>query len=93
MPKVKKETIARTIALGLALINQILAVLGKEVLPFAEDEVYQLTTLVCTLLTSGIAWWKNNSFTKPALAADTFLPTFRKLEKREKEAKKQCVSA
>ena len=93
MPKIKKDTIARTITLALALINQILAVLGREVLPFAEEDVYQLISLVFTLAASGIAWWKNNSFTKPALAADIFIPTFRKLDKREKEEAKRCVSA
>ena len=70
--KVKADTIARTIVLFLALINQCLAVAGKEVLPFTNDEVYQLVSLIATLVTSAIAWWKNNSFTKPAIKADTY---------------------
>ena len=68
--KVKADTIARTIVLFLALINQFLAVAGKEVLPFTNDEVYQLVSLIATFVTSAIAWWKNNSFTKPAIKAD-----------------------
>lgn len=70
MKDIKADTIARTICLGLALINQILAIIGKEALPFAEDNVYQICTLIATLVTSGIAWWKNNSFTQPAINAD-----------------------
>ncbi len=92
MPKVTKETIARTLCLALALINQILAVAGREVLPFAEDELYQLVTLAGTLIASGIAWWKNNSFTRPALAADLYLKLFQKCEKRERKEAKLCVS-
>ena len=41
-PKIKTDTIVRTIVLILALLNQILAIKGKEVLPVTEDEVYQL---------------------------------------------------
>ena len=67
---VKADTIARTIVLFLALINQFLAVAGKEVLPFTNDEVYQLVSLVATIASSAVAWWKNNSFTKAAIKAD-----------------------
>lgn len=70
MKDIKGDTIARTICLGLALINQILAIVGKDVLPFTEDSVYQICTLIATLVTSGIAWWKNNSFTQQAINAD-----------------------
>lgn len=70
MKSIKSDTIARTIVLGIALINQILAITGKEVLPFGEDDVYQVCSLVATIITSGLAWWKNNSFTQPAIEAD-----------------------
>ncbi len=70
MKNIKADTIARTIVLSLALINQCLAIAGKDVLPFAEDQVYQICSLIATLVTSGIAWWKNNSFTQAAITAD-----------------------
>ena len=70
MKNVKSDTIARTIVLALALINQVLAIVGKDALPFTEDNVYQICTLIATLITSGIAWWKNNSFTQAAIEAD-----------------------
>ena len=70
MKNVSGDTIARTICLALAIINQILAVMGKEVLPFAEDDIYQICSLVATIITSALAWWKNNSFTAAAIAGD-----------------------
>ena len=80
MKNVKSDTIARTFVLALALINQVLAIVGKDALPFTEDNVYQICTLIATLITSGIAWWKNNSFTQAAIEAD-------ELKKRLKESK------
>ena len=80
MKSIKLDTIARTIVLALALINQVLAIVGKDALPFTEDNVYQICTLIATLITSGIAWWKNNSFTQAAIEAD-------ELKKKLKESK------
>lgn len=73
MKSIKSDTIARTIVLALALINQVLAISGKDILPFAEEEVYQICSLIATIVTSGIAWWKNNSFTQEAIAADEIM--------------------
>ncbi len=70
---VKKETVARTIVLALALINQVLTMLGINPLPFSEDTVYEAITLIATVITSIAAWWCNNSFTKNAIAADNYL--------------------
>ena len=81
--KITSETIARTVILAIALINQCLAVYGKDRLPFAEDEVYQFVTLLFTLVTSGIAWWKNNSFTKSAIKADEYLKELREQKENE----------
>ena len=74
------DTLARTVCLVLALVNQILATLGKEILPFGEDTLYQTVTIIFTLVTSVIAWWKKNSVTKEAKAADIYL---KKLKERE----------
>jgi len=73
MNTVKTETIARTIVLFIALVNQVLAISGKEILPFTEDQVYQVVTLIGTIAASAWAWWKNNSFTKNAIEADKLL--------------------
>ena len=69
----KKETILRTVLLLIALFNQILTVLGKNPLPFSDEELYTALTLLFTAAASLWAWWKNNSFTKNAIRADEFL--------------------
>ena len=79
--KIKTETIIRTIVLALALINQVLAIYGKERIPITEDEVYQLLTLVFTIGSSLWAWWKNNSFTQPAIKADEYMEQLRQAER------------
>ena len=76
--KVKTETIIRTVVLLLALANQVLAIYGKEKIPITEEEVYQLISLVVTIGSALWAWWKNNSFTQPALKADEYMERLRK---------------
>ncbi len=71
--KITAGTIARTICLVLALVNQCLGMAGIQLIPI-EDET--INTLVTTLWTVGAAvwaWWKNNSFTKAALAGDAVM--------------------
>ena len=79
--KVTADTIARTIVLALALINQVLAVCGKGTIDIAENDVYQVVSLVITIASSLVAFWKNNSFTKAAIEADAYLSTLK--EKKE----------
>lgn len=71
--KVTGETIARTVILALALINQVLTMCGVNPLPFIDNQVYEFITLAFTLGASLWAWWKNNSFTKNAIKADEYL--------------------
>ena len=59
-----------TAVLGLALANQILSACGKPILPIESATVEQLVTAGITTVAALISWWKNNSFTQAALAAD-----------------------
>ena len=68
--KISAGTITRTACLLLALANQILSACGKPVLPIESATVEQLVTAGITTVAALIAWWKNNSFTQAALAAD-----------------------
>ena len=77
MKNVKTDTIIRTIVLLIALLNQGLAIFGKEAFPITEDQVYQTVTLIATIASAIWAWWKNNSFTKNAIAADEVLAQLR----------------
>lgn len=81
MKKVKPDTIIRTIILIIALTNQALAIMGKEAIPVTDDQVYQLVTLVITIIASLWTWWKNNSFTLPAIKADEYLEKLRREKK------------
>lgn len=77
MKRISTDTITRTICLVFALVNQVLAIFGKNVLPFTNDEIYQTVSLVATLSTSLLAWWKNNSFTSAAIEADKLMESLK----------------
>ena len=76
--KVKSETIARTVCLIVTLINQALAIAGKEKIPVTENQVYQIVSLLATVGVSLWNWWKNNSFTPAAIKADEFMKKLKK---------------
>ena len=67
-------TIARTLVLILAIVNQILSACGKSPLPIESETLEQLVTAGFTTVAALIAWWKNNSFTTNALKADALHP-------------------
>ncbi len=71
--KVSSATIARTICLALALINQILSATGHAVLPIEDEQIETLVSLACTIAASVVAYWKNNSFTQAALKGDALM--------------------
>ena len=68
--KISAGTIARTIILLLALINQCLSMAGVSPLPIEDEQVETVITTAWTVIAALIAWWKNNSFTQAALAGD-----------------------
>ena len=65
-------TIARTIILALALVNQVLTATGHSVINISDDTVNTLISTGFTVVTAVVAWWKNNSFTSAAIEADKF---------------------
>ncbi|MGN7327954.1 phage holin [Bacillus pumilus] len=71
MKNFDKGTVVRTVLLFIALINQALIMFGKPVLPISEDKVNTLTetlylafSMVFTLVTTLVAWYKNNYVTE-----------------------------
>lgn len=68
--QISNGTIARTVVLVFALVNQVLTICGWNPLPFSEEGVYEGISLLLTAGASLWAWWKNNSFTPAAIAAD-----------------------
>lgn len=77
LKNVSVDTWARTICFGLALINQILALAGKGQIEFVENDIYQIVTLLATLVTGIAAWWKNNSFTTAAQVGDKAMADYK----------------
>ena len=67
--KISAATLARTAVLLLALTNQVLSAMGKP----ESATVEQLVTAGITTVAALISWWKNNSFTAAAVAADSYM--------------------
>lgn len=81
------DTIARTIILALALVNQILAIAGHSTLSFTDNDIYQIVSLCWTVAASLTTWWKNNSFTYIACEADEWMKT--QLEQKKTSSDKK----
>lgn len=71
--EVSYQTIARTVVLVLALVNQILVSTGKVPLNLDESVIYDAVSLAFTIVSAVVACWKNNSFTSNAIEADKYL--------------------
>lgn len=71
--KITGGTIARTIVLAIAIVNQILVATGHSILPIEEAQVTEIISTLFTIITALISWWKNNSFTKAAIAGDAVM--------------------
>lgn len=81
MNKVSKETIARTVVLLIALVNQVLTIFGINPIPYSDTQVYEAVSMVLTVVTSLIAWWKNNSFTQAAMEGDKVMKAIKEEDK------------
>ena len=66
-------TVVRTILLAVALVNQILTFLGKPLIYIDNAQLSELVALVFSIVTTVVAWWKNNSFTEAARAGDAVM--------------------
>jgi len=73
MKKLDAGTLARTIVLFIALLNQIFAISGIAVLDINENDVYQLVSLLFTVGSALVSWWKNNSFSEEAIEGDKLM--------------------
>lgn len=70
---VKAGTWVRLILLVISLINMALAAAGKAPIPADYDEIYTIVSIVLSVIVGIAAYWKNNSFTAAAQAADEYL--------------------
>lgn len=65
-----KGAVVRGILMIVLLINYILMALGKNPINIDENTLGTIVTIVLTVGTFVASYWKNNSFTKAAQAAD-----------------------
>ena len=81
--RISDGTIARTILLALALINQLLTAFGYNVIDISDETINTLVSTIFTITTAIIAFWKNNSFTKEAIEADKVLKELKSTKKEQ----------
>lgn len=75
--KIKGDTIIRTTLLAFALVNQVFTVLGWPIINLENAAIEAFITNGLTIASAIWAWWKNNSFSQEALAADNHLASLR----------------
>ena len=73
MRNIDKGTLIRTVILVLALVNQVLTVLGINPLPIDEGNLDLLISTAWTIVAAIWSWWKNNNITKEAIQAQVYL--------------------
>ena len=83
--KITAGSIARTLILIIALVNQVLTSTGHAIFPFTDEQITQYVTAIFTIVTAIVAWWKNNSFTKAALEGDKVMKELKSENKSETE--------
>ena len=72
--KRKIMTVIRTVLLALSIINEIISTVGVvDFHNYAINTTYIVISQIAIIGASAWAWWKNNSFTKEAQAADEYL--------------------
>ena len=69
---VKVSTWIRLIMLVLSLVNLILGAFGIAPITFDENELYAVVSVIFAVITGIVTFWKNNSFTSAAQAADEY---------------------
>jgi SPP1 family holin len=82
--EITSGTIARTVILALALINQLLSASGHAVIPIENETIEAMVSTAATIVFALIAWWKNNSFTKAARLGDFHMRKARREAREEK---------
>ena len=77
-----KTVLIRTLVLAFALINQGLVLAGFSPLPWVEEDVEAFLAGAFTVVAAAWSWWKNNSVSKEAQAADKVLRELKSKGKR-----------
>lgn len=76
IPKVSVGSYVRLALLLISVVNLALRSFGADTLPMNNEAVENFVSVVFTAASALAAYWKNNSFTSAALAADETLREF-----------------
>ena len=64
IPNIGKDTIVRTVAAALAMLNSALVMAGKAPLNLDESGLYEVVSILAAASTTVWAWWKDNDIRK-----------------------------
>jgi SPP1 family holin len=70
--------IIRIVVLVAVLVNQVLVAVGKNPLPFADETIYELASVIVTVTVTVYNAWKNNNVTNFAKIAQKVLDALKK---------------
>ena len=73
IPKVSVGSYVRLALLLISVVNLALRCFGADTLPMNNEAVEDFVSVAFTVASTLAAYWKNNSFTSAALAADETL--------------------
>ena len=73
LSNVSGGTWVRLILMVGSLVNLTLGAFGVAGISFDENQLYAIVSVVLAIVTGVVSYWKNNSFTAAAQAADEFL--------------------
>ena len=82
---ISKGTIIRMAVFVLGLVNMALVHSGHSVLPIDEAWLEAVITDLWVIITGAVGFWKNNSFTKAAIEADSVMRAIKILAKQGAE--------
>lgn len=89
--KISKATIIRILVLLFGLVNAFLLMIGKSPVDIDDamitstvEAVYEAVSYILLFGSALWAAWKNNSITKPALAADVYMNEIKAVEAANK---------
>jgi SPP1 family holin len=74
--KITKGTVIRGVMILIVLVNIIASkASGKELFFIDESQVTEAIEVIIAIAAIAVGYWKNNSYSKNAIAADEFLKT------------------
>ena len=84
--KVSVGTWVRLAMLLLSMVNMCLMGCGVKTLPFESEQVSQAISVAFAVISALAAYWKNNSFTEAAQAADRVLRGEAEIKEKDDES-------